>query len=200
MLPLNELAATAFPSTFNYPVKSAMPVDVQQGWEYGASGLNNITGGLLFQIWHCTLEIDADNVGYVYVEAPSVAKTLLFSGIGITAVDIAFDQNMNPFVAYKQLGLWKYYWYDPIALSMIHTTLVGARDLRCCLDDHRAFNTSDSDILLCYINAANELCVRYQRDRYAIEYILKPDIPENLVYVGMNIENAVQFGFGYLNG
>lgn len=201
MLPDNQLSVIAYPSTFNYPVKSAMPDDLEQGWEWGGIALNDPSEGLLYQIWHCTLDIDEDtDIGYVYVEAPSVAKTLLFSGLGIRVVDIAFDQNMNPFVAYKQQGAWKYWWFDPTVQQMVHTELANSRDLRCCLDDHRQFALATSDILLCYINNTNQLCVRYQRDRYSVEYVLASSIPENLVYVGRNIQSRVQFGLGYLNG
>lgn len=201
MLPDNILSTVPYPAPFTYPVKSAMPDDIQQGWEWGGIALNDPSEGLLYQIWHCTLEIDEDtNIGYVYVEAPSVTKTLLFSDIGITAVDIAFDQNMRPFVAYKQLGQWRFWWWDPTVPAQVHTTLPNSRDLRCCLDDHRRFAVATSDILLCYINDSNELCVRYQRDRYSIEYVLEPGIPENLVYVGMNSQWRVQFGLGYIYG
>lgn len=147
------------------------------------------------------MEVDENtNIGYIYVTAPTVPKTLLFSGLGITAIDLAFDQNMNPFVAYKQLGLWKFWWWDPTILSMVHTPLPDDRDLRCCLDDHHDFAVAFSDIVLAYVNASDELCVRYQRDRYSIEYVLASGIVENLVYVERNAESRVQFGFGYLNG
>lgn len=201
MLPDDQLSTSPVTSGFNYPVKTAMPDDVQQGWEWGGIALSDPSAGLFYQIWHCTLEIDEDtSIGYVYLEAPSVAKTLLFSDLGITAVDIAFDQNMHPFVAYKVLGQWKYWWWDPTIPGMAHTLLSNSRDLRCCLDDHRSVAVDNSDILLCYINNSNELCVRYQRERYTIEHVLETGIPENLVYVGMNLQYRVQFGFGYLYG
>lgn len=200
MLPSNQLSITPRPGPFSYPVKSASPVDLIRGWELGGLGLNNPTLGLLFQVWTCTAELDiSTNDVSVFVQAPVVAKTLLFTANGITSVDIAFDQNMRPFVAYKQGALWKYWWYDPTVQQQIHSTLAGARDLRCCLDDHNSFGVSSSDILLCYINTANQLCARYQRDRYAIEYVLTSAVPENLVYVGRNSQSRVQFGLGYLS-
>lgn len=201
MIPFNEISNPSIPGTFSYPVKTAMPDDVQQGWEWGGVALTDPSMGLYYQLWHCILEIDEDtNIGYVYVEAPTVPRTLLFSGLGITAVDIAFDQNMHPFVAYKQLGQWIFWWWDPTVNEQVHTTLPNSRDLRCCLDDHRSFAVSTSDILLCYINDSDELCVRYQRDRYSIENVLETAIPENLVYVGMNSQWRVQFGLGYIYG
>lgn len=199
MLPSNQLSDIPRPGPFGYPVKSARPDDLMQGWELGGLGLSDPTFGLMFQLWTCTAEDDINTgIVSVYVQAPVVAKTLLFSGLGITSVDIAFDQNMRPFVAYKQTGIWKYWWYDPTVQQQIHSTLADARDLRCCLDDHNSFGVSSSDILLCYIDATNRLCVRYQRDRYAIEYVLTTGIVENLVYVGRNSQSRVQFGFGYL--
>ncbi len=199
MLPNDELSVIAYPGTFNYPVKSAAPDDQLRGWELGGIALNDPSEGLVYQLWQCDLEIDEDtSVGYVFVQAPEVPKTLLFADLGITAVDIAFDQNMQPFVAYKQSGIWKYWWYDPTVSMMVHTTLPNARDLRCCLDDHRRFAIATADILLCYVNSSNQLCVRYQRDRYSIEYVLANGITENLVYVGMNSQGRVQFGLGLI--
>lgn len=193
MLPeSNELSTTAVRSGFAYPVKTPLPADKLQDWELAGVALNDPSEGLLVKLWHCTLEIDRDTgIGSVYVEAPGVVKTLLFSGVGITEVALAFDQNMNPFVAYMQGTDAKIYWYDPLTPGMIHTTLpAGCYDLRCCLDEKRPFNIGNSDVVLSYIRAGN-LYIRYQRDRYLVEYLLKAGAGPEARLVSM----AINLGF-----
>jgi hypothetical protein len=192
VLPIaNEVSTTAVISGFSYPVKTPLPEDKLQDWELAGVALNDASQGLLVKVWHCTLEIDPDTtVGSVYVEAPGVAKTLLFSGAGITEVALAFDQNMNPFVAYMQGSDAKIFWYDPLAPGMVHTTLpAGCYDLRCCMDEKRPFNIGNSDIVLAYIRASN-LCIRYQRDRYLVEYVLKAGVGSTAKLVSMALNQG----------
>jgi hypothetical protein len=192
MLPQgNEVSTTAVVAGFSYPVKTPLPVDKLQDWELAGVALNDASQGLLVKVWHCTLEVDRDtSVGSVYVEAPGVAKTLLFSGVGVTEVAVAFDQNMNPFVAYMQGTDAKIFWYDPLAPGMVHTTLpAGCYDLRCCLDEKRAYFVGVSDIVLSYIRAGN-LCIRYQRDRYLVEYVLKAGVGPDAKLVSMAMNNG----------
>src|SRR5690606_18978153 len=114
MLPDNTLSDKAYPAGFNFPVKSAADPDKLQAWELGGKGLNDASTGLTVKLWKGTIEVDEDTgVSHVFVQAPGVAKTLLFSGVGISEIDISFDQNMNPFVAYTQGSDAKIYWYDP---------------------------------------------------------------------------------------
>lgn len=196
MLPDNSLSAKAYIAGFSFQVKSASAPDKLKAWELGGVALNDPSQGLRVKLWEGTLVIDRDTgVGGVYVEAPGVARTLLFSGADITEIDIAFDQNMNPFVAYQQGSAAKIYWYDPTIPGMTHTTLpAGSHSLRCTLDDKRQFNVGDSDIVLGYVRAGN-LCVRYQRDRYSVETVLRSGIGGNarLVSMAMNTGSRLQF-------
>lgn len=196
MLPDGVLSTTAVRAGFNYPVKTAVPADKLQDWELAGVAINDPSEGLEVKLWHGTLEIDkATGVGSVYLEAPGVAKTLLFTGADITEIAIAFDQNMNPFVAYMQGGAAKFYWYDTTIAMMTHTTLPdGCYDLRCCLDEKRSQNNANSDILLSYIRGGN-LCIRYQRERYLNEYVLKAGAGSdaNLVSMAMNKQFRIQW-------
>ena len=203
MFPLNELADPGHVAGFAATVKTLAPEDMLQDWEWGGIALNDPTEGLLVQQWKYTLEIDEETgVGSVYVEAPSVTKTLMFTGSDITEVAGAFDQNMRPFVAYTQSGVGKFWWWDPTASAQVHTTLGGdCFDLRCGFDDKRAFNTIDSDIILAYIRDGS-LYHRLQRDRYDIEYLTYAGA-NRLVCIGMNIKSCFQWraygigGVGY---
>lgn len=185
-MPDDELSSTPFPSSFTQPVKVAKEED----WEFGGVAIGDASQGLLVQLWHCTIE-----GGAVYVEAPSVAKTKLFDAPGVTDVALAFDQNMNPVVAYVQDGAAKYWWYDPALEAMTFSDLPGATTPRCTLDDKRAFNASGSDVILAYLKG-RDLYFRKQRDRYTVEYLLATNVGSGLSTVAMGTNNRLQFGIG----
>lgn len=182
MLPNERLAEKAYVSGFSIPVKSASPVDKLQDWEMGGTYIQVPDDGLLVKLWHLkgvknpdTGDIDVilEAPGGV---APGEESRVLFSGFEIEELALAFDQNMNPFVAYVQGVDAKIYWYDPLESDMVFTTLpAGCYDLRCCLDEHRTFAVADSDILLSYIRDG-DLCIRYQRERYLDEHVLKAGV------------------------
>lgn len=201
MLPDNTLSPTAIISGFSFPVKSPSPVDRLQDWELAGVYLNDPSQGLLVKLWHAQvvlnhdtgqLDVMLDAPGGVHVGVPSA---VLFSGEDITEIALSFDQNMNPFVAYMQAGEPKIYWYDPLIPGMTHTVLpAGCYDLRCTLDDKRLFNVTNSDIVLSYIRAGN-LCVRYQRERYVTEHILRAGVggDARLVSMAMNRGSRMQW-------
>lgn len=201
MLPDGQLSTEAKIAGFSFPVKTPLPADTLQDWELGGVYLNDPSLGLMVKLWRVRLEIDKDTgVGTVIVSAPggvspTEAERVLFTGADISEVCLAFDQNMNPFVGYMQGGACKYYWYDPTIPGMTHSTLpAGSYDPRSTLDDKRLFNISDSDILFSYIRAGN-LCVRYQRERYDTEHVLKAGAGPNarLVSMAMNVGSRVQW-------
>ena len=194
MLPDNTLSPKAFVDGFSFPVKQ--PGDFLVDWELAGVALNDPSQGLMVKLWELNVKLNTDT-GFqdVVVSAPGVSPIVLFSGNGITEAALSFDQNMNPFVAYLQSGVPKIYWYDPTIPAMTHTTLpAGCYDLRCTLDDKRQFNVGESDIVLGYIRDGN-LCVRYQRERYAVENVLRAGIggSARLVSMAMNTGSRLQF-------
>lgn len=193
MLPNNELAATPHISGFQVPVKTLLPVDKLQDWEMGGVALNDPSAELFVQVWKFTLEVDpSTGDSTVFTEAPGAPKTLLFTGSYITEIAGAFDQNMNPVVAYMESGTPKFWWWDPTAGAMVHTTLpTGCFDLRCSLDDKRRFNISESDVLLCYIRGGS-LYYRLQRERYLTEHLLQDSV-SRLVCCAMNVQWCFQW-------
>lgn len=177
----------------NVPVKTLAPEDKLRDWEMGGIALNDPSQGLDYQLWKYTLVIDPlTEHGQVFVQAPSVPPTLMFEGDFISEIAGAFDQNMNPMVAYQQSGVPKIWWWDPTVPGMVHTTLSGACiDLRVTLDDKRQFNVADSDIVLSYVRDGS-LYFRLQRDRYSIEYLLEEGVLR-LVYSAMNTQWRLQW-------
>lgn len=196
MIPGNHLSSTPVPAPFPIPVKG--PLDYLRGWSFGGVAISDPSQGLMVKTWYGEVRQNTEpGVQDIFVWADDVEPILQFSGISISEMDLTFDQNMNPFIAYKESGLWKYWWYDPLIEGMNHTILPNSRDLKCCFDDPRLFNIASSDIILSYVNDSNELCVRYERDRYTIEYVMASGIVENLIYAERNNDNRIQFGFGY---
>lgn len=199
MLPDNSLSAKARLSGFAYPVKG--PGDALVDWEMAGVYLNDPSQGLLVKLWRLDAKPNVDTgLVDVVVSAPGgvavgEASRVLFSGANIGEVSLAFDQNMNPCVAYMQGSDSKIYWHDPTIPGMTHTTLpAGCYDLRCTLDDKRRINVANSDIVLAYIRAGN-LCVRYQRDRYDIEHILRSGIGSNANLVSMAMNRGLRLQF-----
>ena len=120
------------------------------------------------------------------------AKTLL-AAPDITEVDLAFDQNMRPVLAYVSGGIAKLYWYDTVSQSQVITDFPNAKNPRVSLDDKRTFNTANSDVIFAYINN-DQLCCRYQRERYGIEHVLHQLPPKTeLVKIGMGTANRFLF-------
>lgn len=194
MFPDNELSSSAIVRGFTDPTRE--PKDFLIDFERGGVALNDSTGGLSSKIWTIrglrnpdTGEID------VVVDADGVPTTVLFSGLDITEVSLAFDQNMNPFVAYVQSGQAKFWWYDSTIPGMTVTNLpVGSTSPRCCLDERRPQNITNSDIVLSYIRSGS-LYFRLQRERYLTEHLLMSGLgPEaQLVDLGMNTSLRLQW-------
>lgn len=168
-------------------------------YELGGIALQDPSEGLMYQVWTVRLDINEDTgMGSVYLSAPNTPDTLQFELLGITEVSLAFDQNMNPFIAFVQSGQARFWWYDPTVALQIFTDLpVGARSPKCCLDDKRPLQTElgQSDILLCYINGTT-LYLREQRDRYLTEYPLKTGVTQDIIRIAMTDVNRVQIAIG----
>lgn len=174
---------------------AASPLDPLTDYEMGGVALNDPSQGLYVKQWVCRY---AD--GSVRLSAHGVQEAPLFSMPNVTEVSLAFDQNMRPFVAYVTNGEAWFYWYDTQIGQAVHTQLPsGSTSPRCCLDDHRALQLGNSDIILAYIRNGNLYC-RVQRDRYGIEYLLVSDAEDRLFNVGMQKNLRLQFLTGSITG
>jgi hypothetical protein len=165
------ITASIPPLPGNYTNKVKGIGELTVGYEMGSLALQNPAGGLLQQLWTVT----TDGV-HIYVSAPNTAPVLILSDTNISEVDLAFDQNMFPFLTYVSNGLIKFYWYDPTIPAFVTSTIFElAISPRCTLDDKRAFDVTNSDIVLLYINLlTQQLVYRIQRERYATEHVIGP--------------------------
>ena len=162
-----------------------------ESWEQGGVGLSDTSQGIVSHTWRAWTDNKA-----IYIQRSDLpkdtAKTLL-SAPNITEVDLTFDQNMRPVLAYVSGGIAKLYWYDTVSQSQTITDFPNAKNPRVSLDDKRSFNTANSDVIFAYINN-DQLCCRYQRERYGIEHVLH-QLPPNteLVKIGMGTANRFLF-------
>lgn len=193
MIPDNTPATPSHIGGFEVPVKTLSAEDKRVDWEMGGIALNDPSEGLRVQLWTFKLVVDeVTGASTISVEAPSVTKTVLFTGVDVSEIAGAFDQNMNPVVAYMESGSPKLWWWDPTESAMVHTLLPsGCYDLRVSLDDKRRFNVEKSDVILSYVRGGSAY-YRYQRDRYLVEYLLSDNI-DRIVCAAMNTEGCFQW-------
>lgn len=193
-IPDHKLSSQVLPGRFLVPDNLAN--HALTDYELGGIALNDPSEGLQVQTWTAWLQGDD-----VVVTAPSYGSdppTVLFGltdvgALAITEISLAFDQNMNPFIAYVKDGEAWFWWYDEGIPGTVHTQLpVGSVTPRCCMDDKRELMTASNDILLAYIEG-NALKYREQRDRFLIAYTLQTDVDATIIRLGMSNVNRVQF-------
>ena len=195
MIPENRLSSTPVVAELYAPDDREVDSPLLD-YELGGVALQDASEGLRVKEWTCY----ADGVtGNVYLVAPGVFDTLVFTAPGISELSLAFDQNMRPFIAYVQVGQAKFRWYDTVTGQNVITTLdPGDRNPRCCMDDKRPEQTAQgsNDIILAYTRAGS-LYYRQQRDRYEVERLLTSDLPGagRLLRVGMAKNLRLHFVF-----
>lgn len=192
MIPDNRLSTTPQPATFippddRYPVAANVgtPID----WELGGIAVNDVSQGLLVQVWEFTVTESMITVG---PEGSPDPPTELIPAARVTEISGSFDSAMNPVLAYVQDEEVKLRWYDPDVTGYVTTAFPGYRSPRLTLDDKRPGHDTDRDVLL-FAMKGDTLVYRQQRDKYATERALSTDSTyHELGRVGMNRGNRVQ--------
>lgn len=162
-----------------------------ESWESGGVGLSDTSQGLVSHTWRAWTDSLA-----IYIQRSDLpkdtSKTLL-AAPDITEIDLTFDQNMLPVLTYVSGGIAKLYWYDTVSQSQTITDFPNVQNPRVSLDDKRNFNTANSDVIFAYITN-EQLCCRYQRERYGVEHVLH-QLPPNakLGKIGMGTTNRFLF-------
>lgn len=161
-------------------------------YEDGGIDVSDPSKGLMGYKWR--IRVNDDNI---ILERDSTKSYVLFEGIGdIKSIDLAFDQNMNPAVAYdKSNGNSYLYWFDASIGDYTTSVFFNCRSPRLSLDDKRIESLQTSDIIFGYIKSNGDLVYRQQRDRYTIERILQMGIPDHLylMRIGMTKNNRLRF-------
>lgn len=164
---------------------------VTESWEKGGVALSDTSQGLMSHTWRAW--IDGKAIYIMRADQGKDTAVTLLAAPDITEVDLTFDQNMRPILAYVSDGIAKLYWYDTVSQSNVITDYPTIKNPRVSLDDKRAFNVANSDVIFAYINN-DQLCCRYQRERYGIEHVLHQLPPKTeLVKIGMGTDNRFLF-------
>lgn len=156
-------------------------------YERGGLVLGQATANLTAALWTAQY-IE----GRVEVFREGVLPVTIFSEPGITQIALAFDQAMQPHIAYMVGGVCKFFYYDTLQNGMRTMEIPGATSPRLCLDEKRSLFSGQADIILSY-KKGTDLVVRVQRERYGVEYVLASNLPGELLTVGLNSVNRLQW-------
>lgn len=149
----------------------------------GGVALLDASHGLNVKNWVC--EVSGKDV---FISAPGVDHTRIEVLPGkIEWISMAFDQNMHYNLAYilENQGAFLY-WYDATQNRYVTDSLGNIRTPILRMDDVRKYTDGDNDIILSYIRGRS-LCVRVQRDRFGVEYVLANNAGSGLLQCGMNV-------------
>lgn len=189
MIPTGGLSSTPQPASFSERVNSTLQPLID--YEMGGRAINDTSAGLQYQLWRVRVDEDV-----VYLGPDGGNEQPAFIRPGITEVALAFDQNMQPVIAFTQGGQAWLWWFDGTVPGMVFTSILGAVNPRVTLDDKRRGQTASSDVILAYLRAGS-LYYRQQRDRYLTEYLLTASPPcGGLATLCMSTGGRLQFGFG----
>lgn len=187
MIPENKLSTFSVYAPFLVPARTSELVD----YEWGGADLNDSSQGMRVHLWTCFY---ADGVIKL---SNGVIEHSLLTIQNVTDLSIAFDLNMNPNVFYRADGVAYFWWYDTSVSAQV-TTNYGADVLmpQISLDDSRPTQSANADIIMAYIKN-KKLCMRIQRDRYEIEYVLAD--AETLLQIGMTKNYRFAFSAKTIN-
>lgn len=188
-LPLPEplLIDEGVTSLFNYPRSKNYPLT--ESWDNGGVALSDSSEELTKYVWKAwtdgtTIIVKRDDLDSYHV---------VLMDSNITEIDLTFDQNMRPCIAYVANGISKLYWYDTQQAMQVIDEYPDIRNPRVSLDDKRRFNVSNSDIILAY-QKGDTLCYRIQRERFTTEHILATSPQKRLLWrIGMGQHSRFLF-------
>lgn len=161
-------------------------------YEQGGIALQNTTEGLQYQTWWARAD---ELTGAITLGAEHVAPSVVLTVPGIDDVALAFDLNMNLFLAWTESGgAARFRWYDPLLSDFTIVDLPsGSHSVRASLDDKRPHQNTAADIILTYLRAG-VLYYRQLRDRFVTEYELRDDLEGyTLGQFGMNEHFRMQW-------
>ena len=188
-LPLPEplLIDGGVTTPFLHPRSKSYPLT--ESWDNGGVALSDPSEDLTRYVWQAwtdgtTITVKRDDLDTYHV---------VLMDTNITEVDLTFDQNMRPCIAYVANGISKLYWYDTQQAKQVIDEYPLITNPRVSLDDKRRFNVANSDIIFAY-QKGDQLCYRVQRERFTIEHVLATNPKKRLLWrIGMGRNNRFLF-------
>ena len=170
-----------YPRSKNYPLT--------ESWDNGGVALSDPSQDLTKYVWQAW----TDSTTIMVKRSDLDTYQVVLMDSNITEIDLTFDQNMRPCIAYVANGISKLYWYDTFQAKQVIDEYPAIRNPRVSLDDKRRFNVSQSDIIFAY-QKGNTLCYRVQRERFTIERVLVTNTAKRLLWrIGMGRNNRFLF-------
>ncbi|PLT21147.1 hypothetical protein [Psychrobacter sp. MES7-P7E] len=186
-LPKPLLIDDTVTTPFLYPRSKSYPLT--ESWDNGGVALSDPSEDLLKYTWYAwtdgtTITVKRDDLDTYHV---------VLMDSNITEIDLTFDQNMRPCIAYVANGISKLYWYDTQQAKQVIDEYPDIRNPRVSLDDKRRFNVANSDIIFAY-QKGDTLCYRVQRERFSLERVLATNSKRRILWrIGMGRNNRFLF-------
>lgn len=188
MIPANKLSSEVMFSEWVIDMPDEAFTN-NSGFEQGGEAININTDDLNSRLWRYFYED-----GKVKINRVDTSDVIALEELpGLTQLSLTFNQSLVPVFTYVQNGTTFLKWFDT-SDQTYKTTNFGStfRSPKVVLDIKDKLSTV-SDVLFFYMKNNTQLCVRYQRDRFSIEYVLKEMPAHVILRVGMNKLNRVQF-------
>lgn len=186
-LPESLLIDGGVTTPFNYPRSKSYPLT--ESWDNGGVALSDPSQDLTKHVWQAWT--DGKTITVKRSDLDTYHVVLMDSNI--TEIDLTFDQNMRPCIAYVANGIGKLYWYDSQQAMQVITEYPLITNPRVSLDDKRRFNVANSDIIFAY-QKCDQLCYRVQRERFSLERVLATNNKRRILWrIGMGRNNRFLF-------
>lgn len=189
MLPLPSplLIDKGVTTPFLYPRSKSYPLT--ESWDNGGVALSDLSEDLTKYVWQAW----TDGTTITVKRSDLDTYHVVLMDTNITEIDLTFDQNMRPCIAYVANGISKLYWYDTQQAKQVIDEYPLIRNPRVSLDDKRRFNVANSDIIFAY-QKGDTLCYRVQRERFSLERVLATNSKRRILWrIGMGRNNRFLF-------
>lgn len=151
----------------------------------GGTSIGNGNDGRQVKEWRATLVAGVTTVTPVGGGEEWVAATH-----GAETISLAFDNNMNPVLAYQVGSSSNLYYYSTLAQAYDTLVVPGTSSCRVCVDDAREIAQVISDVIFAY-TTGSAMFWREQRDRYEVARKVG-DTTGKIKRMGMNEERRMQ--------
>lgn len=193
MIPNNQLSTTPQPSEWLYP----HPADYRPHIDYCMGGIEigDTSQGLDVQMWQLSY---SPTTGDLKIGKAGENGEVIKNIVDVKKISLAFDLNMRPYYVLEFDDKCELTYYDTVSNSEITQEFKNMTSPYLTLDDRRQQNSHNADVILSYING-DKLCIRNQRDRYAVEHELTTldNNQYTIERVGMAKNMRVQFHLTY---
>lgn len=167
-----------------------MPKRPLVDYELGGVALSDNSMGTTYQTWRAWFDRP---LGGVFIEAPNTPPIKIFEQSDIEWLSFCFDQNMRWSATYTLTNNKSYLrWYDSAqggySITELQENVISPF---LTLDDKRATQSGNSDIVLAYIKE-QKVCLRVQRERFQIVHIWAEKIPKDWIIRNFGMSNKMR--------